>query len=392
MKAVIAGGGIGGFAAAIALALDGHEVEIVERAAQLQEVGAGIQISPNGMHALDALGVTDLIEETLFEPETIELRSANGFEIFKINIKDAAQARWNNRFIQIHRADLHGALQLRARKLGVKIRPRSVVTGYVREGNGASLYVDGHDRIHGEIVVAADGIRSVLREQMHGNDRARFTGNVAWRITSPISTLEGVDLPQGGCVWAGAGRHAVTTRINSGKTVNFVGIVEQSDWQEEGWTISGTVEQALRDFGSWDSTLEKIIQSAGDLHRWALFDRPPLTAWNDGPVALLGDAAHPMLPSMAQGAVQALEDAVILARKIKENPRIEDGLSAYFKERIARTTRITKRSSDNLNLFHKRGLMNQMVSWGPVWIAGKMSENLIHKQQDWIYGYDPSKS
>ena len=389
MKVVVAGGGIGGLAAAIALAQDGHSVEIIERSAQLQEVGAGIQISPNGMKVLDHLGITPLIEDNLFEPETLELRTGKGLEIFKIDMKNVAQVRWGERFIQIHRADLHNAMRDRARSLGVSTRPRSQVTGYVREGEGAAVYIDGQDRVPGDLVIAADGIKSVIRSQMLGSDRARFTGNIAWRITTPIATLNGVDLPKGGCVWAGAARHAVTTRIKGGKVVNFVGIVEQDDWHEEGWTISGTVEQALADFGEWDPVLEKIITSADNLHRWALFDRPPLAKWSDGPVALLGDAAHAMLPSMAQGAVQALEDAVVLARCVHNTASVETALSKYFDARIARTSKISARSAANLSLFHKSGFVNQAMAWGPVWLAGKLSQNLIHRQQDWIYGFDP---
>ena len=190
MKAVIAGGGIGGLATSVALAMDGWEVEVVERAPVLQEVGAGLQISPNGMHVLDHLGITPLIKDTYFEPETLEVRrGSRRRRVFRINLRGLAERRWGNKFIQIHRADLHGALQVRARELGVVIRPRSEVTGYIREGNGASVYVDGQDRIHGDIVIGADGIRSAIRAQLAGPDRARFTGNVAWRITLPVAEI-----------------------------------------------------------------------------------------------------------------------------------------------------------------------------------------------------------
>jgi salicylate hydroxylase len=392
MKAVIAGGGIGGLATAVALSMDNWDVEVVERAPALQEVGAGLQISPNGMCVLDHLKVTPHIEETLYEPETLEMRQGDGGRgIFQIKLKEYCEQRWGNRFIQIHRADLHSALQTRARELGVQIRPRSEVTGYIREGNGASVYVNGQDRIHGDIVIGADGMKSALRAQLAGPDRARFTGNVAWRITVPTSELDMSQLPKGGCVWVGGGKHAVTTRIKAGDVVNFVGIVKQSDWQEEGWTIPGTKDQALADFGDWDPVLEQIIRHASDLHRWALFDRPALAKWSDGPVALLGDAAHSMLPSMAQGAVQALEDAVILTKMLRTHDNADTAMNAYCDARLARTSKIVKRSSENLSLFHTSGAMAQATKFGPIWIAGKLSQNLIHRQQDWIYGYNVLK-
>jgi salicylate hydroxylase len=392
MKAVIAGGGIGGLATSIALAMDGWKVEVVERAPVMQEVGSGLQISPNGMHVLDYLGITPLVEAAYFEPKTLEVRrGVRNHRVFKINLRGLAERRWGNKFIQIHRADLYAALQTRARALGVAIRPRSEVTGYIREGNGASVYVDGQDRIHGDIVVGADGIRSAIRAQLAGPDRARFTGNVAWRIILPVSEIDTHNLPEGGCVWIGGGKHAVTTRIKAGEVINFVGVVKRSNWQEEGWMIPGTQAEALADFGDWDPLLKDIITSASDLHRWALFDRPPLLKWSDGPVTLLGDAAHPMLPSMAQGAVQALEDAVILARMLQTHDDVQTAMQAYRDARFERTAKIVKRSADNLDLFHTEGKIRQFLRFAPPWIAGVLSEDLIHRRQDWIYGFNPLK-
>ena len=181
MKAVIAGGGIGGLSAALALALKGWEVEVLEQAPELTEVGAGVQISPNGMRVLDALGVTPLIEESLFEPAAIEMRMGqSGRSIFRLQMKGYAERRWGARFIQIHRADLHEALKLRLGKVaGAVIRTGCTVTGYVQEKGGASVYVNKDERVFGDLVVGADGIHSVIRAQMLGPDRARFTGNDA---------------------------------------------------------------------------------------------------------------------------------------------------------------------------------------------------------------------
>lgn len=387
MKAVIIGGGIGGLAAGLALRRIGWDAVVLERAINLEEVGAGVQISPNGVRALEWLGVIERLRDALFEPEAISLRMGRtGRSIFRLPMKGYAEARWGAPFYQIHRADLHAALADAFRDAGGLIRPGSEVTGYVREHNGASAYIADRDqRNFGDILIGADGIKSVIRAQMLGADRARFTGNVAWRILAPVAALDRPPPPEG-VIWAGRGRHAVTTRIKGGSVVNFVGIVEQSGWQEEGWTIPGAQSQALLDFEGWQPELLEIIRSDPAPSRWALFDRPPLATWLDGPVALLGDAAHPMLPSMAQGAVQALEDAVVLARYLEHMPP-EQALTAYFETRKPRVTQIQARSRDNLRMFHKSGL-SKLMTYMPIWAAAQLKPDLIHNQQDWIYGAD----
>ncbi len=387
MKAVIIGGGIGGLAAGLALRRIGWEAVVLERAIHLSEVGAGVQISPNGVRALEWLGVIDRLRDALFEPEAISLRiGRTGRTVFRLPMKGYAQNRWGAPFYQVHRADLHTALADALRDAGGLIRTGSEVTGYVREHNGASAYIADRDqRNFGDILIGADGIKSVIRAQMLGADRARFTGNTAWRILAPLDALDRPPPPEG-VIWAGRGRHAVTTRIKGGTVVNFVGIVEQSDWREEGWTIPGEQAQALQDFAGWRPELLEIIRSDPAPSRWALFDRPPLATWLDGPVALLGDAAHPMLPSMAQGAVQALEDAVVLARCL-EDMAPDQALKAYFETRKPRVTQIQARSRDNLEMFHKSGL-SKLFTYAPIWAAARLVPDMIHKQQDWIYGAD----
>ncbi len=394
-KAVIVGGGIGGLASALALALRGWQVEVLEQAAELAEVGAGLQISPNGMRVLDALGVTPLIEDTLFEPTSIELRlgqpafGKSGRQVFTLPMKGYAKARWGARFIQIHRADLHAALLKRLGQIaGPVIKTGRQVTGFVQEKGGASVYLEGAERVHGDLVVGADGIHSAIRAKMLGPDRARFTGNVAWRCVVPIAALDEDLLPPGGCIWAGDGKHAVTTRIRGGEALNFVGVVEQDTWQEEGWSLPGSRAELAKDFAGWDDALLQIIAAAEQPFRWALHDRAPLSTWVDGAVVLLGDAAHPMLPSMAQGAVQALEDAVVLAQVASTGL----GLKAYEALRKPRTSAIQKRSAQNLRLFHRAGMSQMPLFFGPLWTASKLAPNWLNSRQDWIYAHDATQS
>ncbi|MCY4178841.1 MAG: FAD-dependent monooxygenase, partial [Litoreibacter sp.] len=367
MKAAIAGAGIGGLAAGLALARAGLEVEICEQAPVISEVGAGIQISPNGMRALDSLGVTDALEATLFEPEAISMRiGQTGRLIFSLPMKGYAERRWGARFCQVHRADLQEVLRAACIEAGVVIRTGAKITGYVRERGGASFYVEDGARVFGDILIGADGLHSVTRAQVAGPDRARFTGNMAWRCVMPLELLGEDAPPPEGCIWAGPGRHAVTTRIRGGNLVNFVGIVEQEERKEEGWSIEGSREAAVQDFAGWVPQVQRILAHAEPINRWALFDRPALSTWSDGPVTLLGDAAHPMLPSMAQGAVQGLEDAVILAACLCESDDKLSALAKYETVRRDRTARVQRRSAENLRLFHKSGL-SQLSSYLPIW-------------------------
>ncbi len=392
MKAVIVGAGIGGLAAGLAMTRAGWEVELLEQAPALEEVGAGVQISPNGVKALRALGVMDALELAVFEPETITMAMGrSGRQVFALPMKGFAADRWGARFLQVHRADLQDALATQlGKEAGLVIRTDAKATGYVRERGGASVYLESGERVFGNLVIGADGLHSVIRAQLAGADRARFTGNVAWRCVVPVDALGEDAPPPSGCVWAGSGKHAVTTRIRGGTMVNFVGIVEQDDWQEEGWAITGSREAALRDFEGWVPQVTSTIQAATRLNRWALYDRPALATWSDGPVALLGDAAHPMLPSMAQGAVQALEDAVVLGLCLSAEADKLDALQRYFDLRINRVTKIQRRSADNLALFHKRGGLRQVASYAPIWAASRLAPTLIHARQDWIYSYDPA--
>lgn len=389
-RAVIAGGGIGGLASGLALALKGWDVEVLEQAPEMIEVGAGIQISPNGMAALERLGVVPLIEDTLFEPEAIELRMGlSGRRVFRLPMKGYAQDRWGHRFVQIHRADLHDALlQALRTQPSAQLRTNAKITGYVRERGGASVYLERGDRVFGDVLIGADGVRSVIRNQMCGTDRARFTGQVAWRTVVPVVALGDDAPPPFGVIWAGSGQHAVTTRLKGGSHVNFVGIVEQEKWTEEGWSIPGSIKEALEDFGNWQPCLQAVLKASDGLFRWALYGRPPLATWCDGPVTLLGDAAHPMLPSMAQGAVMALEDAVVLADELVAEPDRELALKTYEAKRKPRVTRVQERSAMNAHMFHRRTGLGQLATYGPMAIASRLSVASIQRQQDWIYGFN----
>ena len=388
MKAIVAGGGIGGLTAAICLLRSGWDVTVFEQASEISEVGAGIQISPNGVKLLEEIGVMPALEDTLFEPEAIELRiGTSGRKVFYLPLKSVAEKRWGARYVQIHRADLVAGLltTLDGLKSDV-VQTGKTVTAYVNLKNGVRVELQDGEKLKADLLVGADGIRSQIRTQMLGADAPRFTGNVAWRAVVPIEKLGEHVPPPTGCIWAGAGKHAVTTRVKGGRFVNFVGIVEQDDWREEGWKLEGSKEDALQDFGNWNPMLRKIIAESDMLYRWALFDRVPLNRWSDEQVVLLGDAAHPMLPSLAQGAVQSIEDAYVLAQELGRSKTVATGCEAYFTQRIERTSRVQKGAATNVGMFHRRSCLSQVSTYFPMWLANAFFPSLLHRRNDWLFG------
>jgi len=189
----------------------------------------------------------------------------------------------------------------------------------------------------------------------------------------------------------GRGRHAVTYRLRCGKLVNFVGVVERDDWKKEGWTEKGQVEDALRDFASWHPTITQLIQSIepNSLFRWALFERAPLSRWSENHVTLLGDAAHSMLPFLAQGAAMAVEDSWVLAREISRSGRtLKASLDVYQNQRLERTRKTQAASKANMKTFHQKSRFGQLKTYGPMWLAGKLVPSIVHQRMNWLYGFD----
>jgi len=397
VKVLIVGGGIGGLTAALCCLHFGHDVTVFEQAAELGDVGAGIQVPPNAMKVLEALGLAESLAEKAFRPEAIEARMGeSGRYIFTIPLAQQAVDMWGSPYLHIHRADyietLHKALNERAPQA---LRLGSVVIGCRPQDTGITLTLKSEEEFSGDVVIGAGGIKSTIRENLFGADTPHFTGNVAWRAVVPIERLKSHIPNPTACAWMGRGRHAVTYRLNGGKLVNFVGVVQRDDWKEEGWTEKGNVENVLRDFEGWHPVISELIHSieSDSLFRWALFDRPPLPNWSEGHVTLLGDAAHPMLPFMAQGAAMAVEDSWVLAREISQSGRsLNESLEMYQSLRFKRTCKAQAASKANMNTFHQRSRLGQLKTYGPMWLAGKIMPSIVHRRMDWLYGFDVTKS
>lgn len=389
MKALIAGGGIGGVTAALCLLDAGWEVELYERSAAFGEIGAGIQISPNGVRVLERLGLRPALDRVAFRPEALEMRiGTSGTQLFRIPMREHAERRYGAPYYHVHRADL---LSLLTEALGTRA-PRAVafakeLAGFEKSGRGVIASFAGGSIAQGDVLVGADGIHSRVRERLLGAEAARFTGNVAWRLVVPAAKLKDL-VPPTACIWVGPGRHAVTYYLRGGELVNFVGAVERDDWRSESWTERGDKSDLAADFAGWARPIAGVIAEAAECYRWALFDRDPLTRWCGDNVALLGDACHPMLPFLAQGAVMAIEDAWVLSRKLKDASDIPAALAAYEAARKPRTTRVQLGARAQMGLYHKRGLMEQFATYGPMWLAARLAPSFVHARQDWLYSHN----
>ena len=391
MKVVIIGGGIGGLTAALCCHHIGWDVAVLEQAPELGAVGAGIQISPNAMKVFAELGLGEALEAAGFRPEAIELRMGlSGQRLIRAPLGETAVERWGAPYLHIHRADLAEVLReaLEARVAGA-VRLGAKVTGFAQDGAGARAVLASGEEVAGDVVIGADGIHSVVRTQMIGPDAPVFTGNVAWRAVVPVERL-GADRPDPvACAWMGRGKHAVTYLLAGGRLANLVAVVERDDWTAESWSERGERAEALADFAGWHPNVRRILEEADALYRWALFDRPPLETWTRGRVALMGDAAHPMLPFMAQGAAMAIEDAWALAAKLSQSGSdIPAALGAFEGLRRARAGRVQAGSRANAGRFHRRSFAGRLASYGPIWLAGRVAPKLGLAQQDWVYGYD----
>ncbi len=394
MKVLIAGAGIGGLTAALCLLQRGFDVKIYEKSETLGEVGAGIQLPPNAMKVFEKLGISEALKKVAFAPKALEARlGEDGRKIFSVPI-DAQH--WGGPYLTIHRADYIEVLKTEL----LRQYPKSLIcnvniVSYNASGAGIAFQTSSGDVVSGDILIGADGIKSAMRGQMLGADKPRFTGNVAWRAVVPASALTAAPRPTS-CAWFGRGKHAVTYPLRGGELVNFVGVVEREAPLDEGWRERGDISDILSDFAGWDSYLTDVLKaiSPDDLYRWGLYDRAPLERWTDGRAALLGDAAHPMLPFMAQGAAMAVEDAWALADELSKADELShsNDISAailrYESRRKPRASMVQAASRANMKTFHQRSTLGQITTYGPMWLAGSYAPSIIKRRLDKFYAYD----
>lgn len=401
-RIAIIGGGIGGLSAALALTKAGFSVQVFEQAPELTEVGAGIQLSPNATQILQHWGLYQDAKRIGFLPKAIKFshwRSGEQIGRFPINHSELFH---HSSYMHIHRADLHELLYRRF----LDLNPDGLVTGaklqqveYDAQAKTSRLSFESATPagIKGSedtfnVVVGADGIHSKVREMVAPHSQARFTGNVAWRGLVPTDELSPSCRPDPCAnVVMGPGAHFVCYYVRGGKTLNYVAVVERDDWQEESWTIKASHEEMMEDFSGWNAQIRDILGSTApdSCYRWALHDREPLKHWHKDQCLLIGDAAHPMLPFLAQGAAMALEDAFVLATCFTRHADASaEAIKQFVSLRQARATRVQLEARKNMKIYHMRNPLIQFARDQYLFFLSNTRPEYFNRRLQWLYSYD----
>ncbi|MCL6444986.1 MAG: FAD-dependent monooxygenase, partial [Alicyclobacillus sp.] len=386
----IIGGGIGGVALARSLQLKGIDFHLFEQAPAFGEVGAGIQMTPNAVKVLRRLGLTRKLHEVGFLPEAMVGRNwASGEELFRTPLKEACPRLFGAEYYHVHRADLH-------RILSEDISPERVTfnvrcTGVTQRAGAATASFSDGSTYEADLIVGADGIHSVIRSALWGRDDPPFTGHMCWRALVPVDQYPLPFVGPEAAFWMGPKAHVVTYYVKGGRAVNIVAVKETTEWVAESWTQPSSTRELLDAYVGWHENLIRLFERTDNaqVFKWGLFDRDPMARWSQGHVTLLGDAAHPMLPFLSQGAAMAIEDAYVLAEALEYfEGDVLAALEAYETERRPRTTEVQLQSRERGRTYHLSSPEEQRRRDEVFRQKQAQNPNAVGIGAEWVYEYD----
>lgn len=375
----VLGAGIGGLAVALALDARGFDVRVIERAPEIGEIGAGLQISPNGAAVLHGLGLGEELTRSGLRAHAVRLiEGETGRQVAQLPVAGHA-------YHFVHRADLIGILLGAARDRGITVE-LGIAADAVGVGTtdiAQPYFTSDGTRHYASWLVGADGLHSVARAWICPGLEPRFTGQVAWRALVPVAGPEPAEVQ----VHMGAGRHIVRYPLRSGELINLVAVEERAAWAADGWHHEDDPAHMVAAFASFAPTILADLKRARLVHLWGLHRHPVAPSWHKGGAILLGDAAHPTLPFLAQGANMALEDAWVLADCLGDRR----GPEGYESERKARTTRITQAAQANATNYHLPRGAKRLAAHTALRILSHFAPSLLTARFNWLYGHDVTR-
>jgi salicylate hydroxylase len=390
---IIAGAGIGGLTAALAIARRGLAVTLLDQAQRLEEIGAGIQLSPNAARVLIELGLAEPLRRHLVAPVELRVRDARTAAVLaRSPLGPAAEDRYGAPYWVIHRGDLQAVLLEAVRaQANISLRLDTRVDGFTRCRDGiavAAIAPAGRSEEAGAALIGADGLWSQLRRHLGHRDEPAFARHTAWRALVPAEAADAALRAPAVNLWLGRDAHLVHYPVRGGSLVNLVTFI-RDDWHEPGWNAPADRAELLDRLPAalLPAPVRAILAVPAQWHKWALYDRAPISRWGQGPVTLLGDAAHPMLPYLAQGAAMAIEDAAVLARRLAEVPHEPAlGMRRYERQRRQRTARVQRAARRNGAIYHLGGAAAFLRAMA----LRAMDGERLMRSYDWLYGWSPS--